>query len=108
VAACAADDPVAAGVLRAAARHMAESAAAVCPASGEPLIALTGGLFKMGEPLLAPLERELTARLPQARRVTAEGDPLHGSVRIATELARGTLALPADEKMLYMPAGHGG
>jgi N-acetylglucosamine kinase-like BadF-type ATPase len=108
VAACAADDPVAAGVLRAAARHMAESAAAVCPASGDPLIALTGGLFKMGEPLLAPLERELTARLPQARRVTAEGDPLHGSVRIATELARGTLALPADEKMLYMPAGHGG
>jgi len=107
VAACAADDPVAAGVLRAAARHMAESAAAVCPASGEPLIALTGGLFKMGEPLLAPLERELTARLPQARRVAAEGDPLHGSVRIATELARGTLDLPMDEKMLYVPAEHG-
>ncbi|GAB1331036.1 N-acetylglucosamine kinase [Streptomyces sennicomposti] len=103
VAACAADDPVAAGVLRAAARHMAESAAAVCPPGGEPLVALTGGLFKMGDPLLLPLERELTLRLPHARRVAAEGDPLHGSARIAAELAEGALALPGDEKMLYVP-----
>ncbi|MFF0461461.1 N-acetylglucosamine kinase [Streptomyces mexicanus] len=107
VAACAVDDPVAACVLRAAARHMAESAAAVCPPAGEPLIALTGGLFKMGEPLLAPLKEELAARLPQARQVAAEGDPLHGSVRIATDLARGALALPADDTMLYVPPGYG-
>ncbi|GAA5076014.1 N-acetylglucosamine kinase [Streptomyces similanensis] len=103
VAACAADDPVAAGVLRAAARHIAESAAAVCPPEGEPLIALTGGLFKTGEPLLVPLERELTARLPHARRVTAEGDPLHGCALLAAELVGGALALPGDEKMLYVP-----
>lgn len=103
VAACAADDPVAAGVLRAAARHMAESAAAVCPPGGEPLVALTGGLFHMGDPLLVPLERELALRLPHARRVAAEGDPLHGSARIAAELAEGRLALPGDEKMLYAP-----
>ncbi|MEV7127309.1 BadF/BadG/BcrA/BcrD ATPase family protein [Streptomyces sp. NPDC093260] len=103
VAACAAGDPVAAGVLRAAARHMAESAAAVCPPGGEPLVALTGGLFKMGDPLLLPLERELTLRLPHARHVAAEGDPLHGSARIAAELAEGALTLPGDEKMLYVP-----
>ncbi|MFB7112389.1 N-acetylglucosamine kinase [Streptomyces sp. NPDC056190] len=103
VAACAADDPVAAGVLRAAARHMAESAAAVCPPAGEPLLALTGGLFKLGDPLLVPLEKELCERLPHARRVRAEGDPLHGCVRIATDLAREVLALPGDEKLLYVP-----
>ncbi|MEU0600473.1 BadF/BadG/BcrA/BcrD ATPase family protein [Streptomyces sp. NPDC006393] len=107
VAACAAEDPVAAGVLRAAARHMAESAAAVCPPFGEPLVALTGSLFKLGDPLLVPLAQELTVRLPHARRVTAEGDPLHGSVRIATDLARGTLALPGDEKLLYVPPAQG-
>ncbi|ANH90357.1 ATPase [Streptomyces sp. SAT1] len=103
VAACAPDDPVAAGVLRAAARHMAESAAAVCPASGAPSIALTGGLFKMGEPLLGPLGEELAARLPHARRVAADGDPLHGAVRIAADLAGGALTLPADGTMLYVP-----
>ncbi|MFJ2722199.1 N-acetylglucosamine kinase [Streptomyces sp. NPDC087437] len=103
VAACADGDPVAAGVLRAAARHMAESAAAVCPPAGEPLLALTGGLFKLGDPLLVPLERELSERLPHARRVRAEGDPLHGCVRIATDLARDVLALPGDEKLLYVP-----
>ncbi len=107
VAAGAVEDPVAAGVLRAAARHMAESAAAVCPPLGEPLVALTGGLFKMGDPLLVPLEQELAVRLPHARRVAAEGDPLHGSVRIATDLARGTFALPGDEKLLYVPPAQG-
>jgi N-acetylglucosamine kinase-like BadF-type ATPase len=107
VAVCAPDDPVAAGILRAAARHMAESAAAVCPASGEPLLALTGGLFKLGTPLLVPLERELAGRLPHARRVRAEGDPLHGCVRIATDLARDVLALPGDEKLLYVPPPQG-
>jgi N-acetylglucosamine kinase-like BadF-type ATPase len=105
VSAGAVDDPVAAGILRAAARHMADSAAAVCPATGEPGVALTGGLFKMGDPLLVPLEEELARRLPHARRVAAEGDPLHGSVRIATELAAGSLTLPGDEKMLYVVTG---
>ncbi|MEV7993317.1 BadF/BadG/BcrA/BcrD ATPase family protein [Streptomyces sp. NPDC086077] len=95
-------DPVALAVLRAAARHMADSARAVCPAEGEPHVATTGGLFKMGAALLVPLDEELSARLPRARRVVAEGDPLHGSVRIATELATGALSLPPDEKMLYV------
>ncbi|MET9833085.1 BadF/BadG/BcrA/BcrD ATPase family protein [Streptomyces sp. NPDC006385] len=100
VAACADGDPVAADILRAAARHMAETAAAVCPTAGEPQVALTGGLSKMGDPLLVPLEEELSKRLPRARRVPADGDPLLGSVRIATDLATGGLTLPSDEAML--------
>ncbi|MFE7899264.1 N-acetylglucosamine kinase [Streptomyces sp. NPDC057424] len=107
VAACADGDPVAAGILRAAARHMAGSAAAVCPSGGEPRVAVTGGLFHLGDPLLGPLEEELTRRLPQARRVPAEGDPLHGSVRIAAELSTGSLALPGDETMLYVTTRSG-
>ncbi|MFE1884672.1 N-acetylglucosamine kinase [Streptomyces diastatochromogenes] len=102
VAACAPHDPVAAGILRAAARNMAESAAAVCPASGAPEVAFTGGLFKMGDPLLVPLRQELAARLPHARQVPAEGDPLHGCVRIASELAAGRLTLPGEPSMLYV------
>jgi N-acetylglucosamine kinase-like BadF-type ATPase len=105
VAACAPSDQVAAGILRAAAGHMADSAAAVCPADGEPRVAVTGGLFRMGDPLLVPLEEELARRLPYARRVAAEGDPLDGAVRIATELATGTLALPDDETTLYVVKG---
>ncbi|MFD5799486.1 N-acetylglucosamine kinase [Streptomyces diastatochromogenes] len=102
VAACAPHDPVAAGILRAAARNMAESAAAVCPASGAPEVAFTGGLFKMGDPLLVPLRQEVAARLPHARQVPAEGDPLHGCVRIANELAAGRLTLPGEPSMLYV------
>ncbi|MEV8552254.1 BadF/BadG/BcrA/BcrD ATPase family protein [Streptomyces glaucescens] len=100
VAACAGEDLVAAGILRAAARHMADAAAAVCPADGTPDVALTGGLFKLGEPLLAPVREALAERLPHARRVRAEGDPLHGAARLATALATGTLTLPGDDGML--------
>jgi N-acetylglucosamine kinase-like BadF-type ATPase len=108
VAACAADDPVAAAILRAAARHMADSAAAVCPPDGEPRVALTGGLFRMGDPLVVPLEEELARRLPHARRVAAEGDPLRGAARIAVALATGSLALPRDEAMLSVVDTKGG
>nr|WSY58063.1 ATPase [Streptomyces sp. NBC_00886] len=109
VAECAPDDPVAAGILRAAARHMTESAAAVCPTGGEPQVALTGGLFKMGDSLLVPLHEELAQQLPHARRVAAEGDPLDGAMRIARDLAAGALTLPGDDVMLYVvtPKGRG-
>ncbi|MBU5900174.1 hypothetical protein JVW24_23945, partial [Vibrio cholerae O1] len=55
VGACAAGDEVAARILREAAAHIAEAAAAVCPGptgSGTDgcEVALTGGLFRMGEP----------------------------------------------------------
>lgn len=108
VAACAASDPVAAGVLRAAARHMADSAAAVCPLDGAPRVAVTGGLLKMGDPLVVPLEEELAKRLPRARRVAAEGDPLDGAVRIATGLATGSLSLPGDDRMLWVTSAPDG
>jgi N-acetylglucosamine kinase-like BadF-type ATPase len=107
VAGCADVDPVAAEIVRAAARHMAESAAAVCPTSGEPQVALTGGLFKMGAALLVPLEEELSKRLPHARRVSAAGDPLQGAVRIATDLAADAFTLPGDGAMLYVATGKG-
>jgi N-acetylglucosamine kinase-like BadF-type ATPase len=107
VARCAPDDPVAAGILRAAARHMTESAAAVCPATGEPQVALTGGLFQMGDPLLGPLHEELAKRLPHARLVPAAGDPLDGAVRIARDLAAGALTLPRDDVMLSVASSKG-
>ena len=106
VAACAADgDPVAMEVLRLAAGHVADSAAAVCPPSGAPRLALTGGLLKLGAPLLAPLDEELARRLPHARRVPAAGDPLDGSVCLATELLEGSLTLPGDGVMLTVTGG---
>ncbi|MQY37311.1 hypothetical protein SRB17_53150 [Streptomyces sp. RB17] len=104
---CAAHEPVAAGILRAVARHMAESAAAGCPADGEPQVALTGAMFRMGEPLLVPLREELASRLPHARQVPAEGDPLHGSVRIASELAAGRLTLPGEPTVLCVVPAQG-
>ncbi|CAM5302826.1 hypothetical protein GCM10010329_61090 [Streptomyces spiroverticillatus] len=104
VAACAAEgDPVAEGVLRDAARHIAESAAAVCPPPGAgatPEVALTGGLLKLGEPLLVPLHEEFVRALPLARRVEALGSPLDGALVIAAALATDNLSFPYDPRML--------
>ncbi|WP_435239088.1 N-acetylglucosamine kinase [Streptomyces sp. YPW6] len=123
VAACAGADAVAAGILRQAAGHVAEAAAAVCPVSAGPdgqgddvsetgEVALTGGLFRMGEPLLAPLREELARLLPGARVTTATGDPLTGALRIARALAIGDLRLPRHPTMLFVPleqeSGQGG
>ncbi|MFJ3705691.1 MULTISPECIES: N-acetylglucosamine kinase [Streptomyces] len=108
VGACAAEDEVAARILREAAAHVAEAAAAVCPrpAGSRPggyEIALTGGLFRMGEPLLGPLHRELARQVPQARVVPAEGDPLHGALEIARSLAGPGLRLPPHPSLLFVP-----
>ncbi|MFE3406680.1 MULTISPECIES: N-acetylglucosamine kinase [Streptomyces] len=116
VAACAGADPVAAGILRQAAGHIAEAAAAVCPTSAGTAVeagesgevALTGGLFNMGEPLIAPLREELAQLLPGARVTTAAGDPLTGALRIARALAAGDLRLPRHPTMLFVPREHGG
>lgn len=100
---CAADgDPVAVRVLREAAGHIADAAVAACPADGACEVALTGGLLKLGDVLLDPLEAQLTERLAHARRVPAAGDPLDGAVRIAAYLAAGTLKLPRDPHLLYV------
>ncbi|MFE9396928.1 N-acetylglucosamine kinase [Streptomyces flavidovirens] len=100
-------DPVAARILREAAGHIADAAAAVCPPSGECEVALTGGLFKMGDPLLVPLRDALTERLPHARTVPAAGDPLAGAVRVAASLATDGLRLPVDGRLLHVPTEQG-
>ncbi|MEU8888602.1 BadF/BadG/BcrA/BcrD ATPase family protein [Streptomyces sp. NPDC048442] len=121
VAACAPRDPVAEGILREAARHIADTAAAVCPrpdgANGAPPaceaaevaevaeVALTGGLLKLGEPLLVPLREEIAKELPHVRFVPAAGDPLDGALEIATALATDTLAFPYDPHMFHV-SGH--
>ncbi|GGQ27420.1 BadF/BadG/BcrA/BcrD ATPase family protein [Streptomyces roseolilacinus] len=96
----AADDPVAADVLARAARHIAEAAAAVHPAGGVGDVALTGGLFRIGDPLLVPLRDELARRLPGARPVSAAGDPLSGALAIAAALAADAPALPREPGLL--------
>lgn len=66
-------------------------------------MALTGGLFKMGEPLLGPLHSELARQVPQARVVPAAGDPLAGSLEIGRALARSELLLPPHPTLLFLP-----
>ncbi|MBA0052531.1 ATPase [Streptomyces sp. AJS327] len=104
VARCAPRDAVAAGVLRAAGREIARSAAAVCPPGEGARVALTGGLFRLGEGLLGPVREELAARLPLAREVPSPGDPLRGALLVADRLARGTLVLPRDRPLLTVAA----
>ncbi|WP_330177119.1 ATPase [Streptomyces sp. NBC_01498] len=103
VARSAAGDPVAAAILDEAARHIADAAVAVCPTAEGCEVALTGGLFAIGEPLLGPLRAELAERLPFARPVRAGGDPLAGALRIAAALATGSLRLPCDGRLLSTP-----
>ncbi|MFP8906957.1 hypothetical protein [Streptomyces atacamensis] len=93
---------MAARVVEEAAAHIAGSAAAVCPAAEGSLVALTGGLLGIGEPLLAPLRRELAVRLPHARTVPAAGDPLAGALLVAGRLARDALRLPQDPALLHV------
>ncbi|MFF3541484.1 N-acetylglucosamine kinase [Streptomyces platensis] len=96
------DDPVALGILRGAAGHIADAAAAVCPPGTGSTVACTGGLFGMGEPLLAPLRTALAERLPQARTTAAAGSPLDGALTIAAALAGDRLTLPMDRKLLQI------
>ncbi|MFI1330434.1 N-acetylglucosamine kinase [Streptomyces sp. NPDC020845] len=97
---CAERDPVAAAILRDAAQHIAQAAEAVCPDVEGRVVALTGGLLRMGAPLLVPLRAQLAERLPNARVTEAAGDPLAGAVRIATALATHSLRLPLDAALL--------
>lgn len=103
VARCAAQDPVASEILRQAAQHILESAAAARPQlPGEVEVGLAGGLFKMGEPLLGPLRGQAPWLLPDAVLVPAAGDPLDGALLIAQALHRDALTLPADGAMLHV------
>ncbi|GAA2617614.1 N-acetylglucosamine kinase [Streptomyces axinellae] len=112
VARCAADgDPVAGGIVRAAAGEIAKSAAAVCPRGpdeeegedgedGPALVACTGGLFRLGQVLTGPLRAEFARLLPTARMTEPAGDPLDGALLIAERLAGDCLALPPDPRLL--------
>ncbi|SEO95502.1 N-acetylglucosamine kinase [Actinacidiphila rubida] len=100
VARCAAEDPVASDILRRAATHILESAAAVRPGPEPVDVALTGGLFGMGEPLLGPLRDQAEWLLPDAELLPAAGDPLDGALLIAAALHRSALTLPVDGAML--------
>lgn len=103
VARCAREgDPVAERIMAEAAVQIATTAAAACPEGEDARIALTGGLPMIGEPLLAPLRRELASRLPRARTVEAAGDPLSGALLVADRLARDVLRLPADASLLHL------
>ncbi|MFJ5934732.1 N-acetylglucosamine kinase [Streptomyces sp. NPDC093071] len=99
---CAPEDPVAADILARAGTHIAEAAGAACPARAGAVVALTGGLFRMGDPLLVPLRAALGELLPHARTVEAAGDPLAGAVALASALAAGTLRLPEDPSLLRL------
>ncbi|MFF2806665.1 N-acetylglucosamine kinase [Streptomyces sp. NPDC058000] len=105
VAHCAAGDALAAGILADAARHIADSAAAVCPPGPGAAVALTGGLLGLGDPLLSPLRTALAERLPDARPTEAAGSPLDGALAIAAALAADRLTLPVDGKLLQI-TGH--
>ncbi|MFC9733969.1 N-acetylglucosamine kinase [Streptomyces roseolus] len=101
VAACAADgEPVAARILERAADHIAEAAEAACPPDPAAVVALTGGLFRLGDPLLVPLRAALAERLPGVRTVAPAGDPLHGALTLAGGLAAGARGLPEDPALL--------
>lgn len=103
VAHCArADDAVALGILRAAAGHIADAAAAVCPPGADRAVACTGGLFGIGAPLLDPLRTALGERLPDARLAAAAGSPLDGALTIAAALAGDRLLLPAEAGLLQI------
>ena len=102
VARCAEGDPVAESILRSAAKEIAAAAAAVCPQEEQAAVAASGGLFRMGAPLLGPLSRELGTRLPQVRVLDPSGDPLDGALLIASRLASDGLRLPEDPALLTL------
>lgn len=97
-----APDTVAREILRDAAREIVDTAEAACPAAEGSEVALTGGLFELGEPLLEPVRADLAARLPHTRLVPARGSVVDGAVRIAGDLVTGDLRLPADPALLHL------
>lgn len=90
------------GILRAAAGHIADAAAAVCPPGADRAVACTGGLFGIGAPLLDPLRTALGERLPDARLAAAAGSPLDGALTIAAALVSDRLLLPAEAGLLQI------
>ncbi len=108
---CAATDPVAAAILHEAADHIARATQAAFPhptstdraaRDDAGALALTGGLFRMGAPLVDPVRRELARRLPGVPVTAAAGDPLAGALCVASALAADALRLPVDGELLQV------
>jgi N-acetylglucosamine kinase-like BadF-type ATPase len=85
----AAGDAVAAGVIRWAGRELGEMVNAVIrQLRFERLefdVVLVGGLFRGGEPLIAPLRETVLALAPGARLVRLQTPPAVGAVRLGME-----------------------
>ncbi|GAA3150087.1 hypothetical protein GCM10017687_79600 [Streptomyces echinatus] len=79
---------------------MADSAAASARPGREPEVALTGGLFQMGDPLLMAPAGGTGSPAAARPQVPAAGIRCTASVRIATDLEAGRLDLPGDPAML--------
>lgn len=85
-----------------AATDIVDSAVAALPGSPNAELALTGGLLKLGEPLLGPLRAKLAQQLPTTPVRTAEGSPLHGALFVATRLVEDELQMPVDQRLLTL------
>ncbi|AFP36667.1 N-acetylglucosamine kinase [Mycolicibacterium smegmatis] len=82
-------DPVAAGILADAATALASAVLTttlrIDPRNRLP-VAITGGLVRLGEPLLRPLRTALSAESPQTTLALPLGDSLHGAHLLSRDL----------------------
>ena len=81
------EDPVAVALLAEAGQEAARSAVAAAAASGASRIALTGGLTRAGEALLAEFGAEAARIDPDITVVEPGGDPLAGALVLASLIA---------------------
>ncbi|MDG4814243.1 BadF/BadG/BcrA/BcrD ATPase family protein [Micromonospora sp. WMMD956] len=102
VAAAVAAEPVAAGLIGAAAGHLADSAARIRPAGAVDPVVLGGGLLTGDTPLAAAVGAELARRWPDAPLTTA-GDGAAGAAWLAARDLPG-VADPAALHPLLVPA----
>lgn len=93
------DDPVAVELLAEAGREAARSAVAAAVASGALRIAVTGGLIRAGEPLIAEFRAEAARLLPDVSVVDPAGDPLRGALLLARLVAEDRVR--AQESVLW-------
>lgn len=93
-------DPVAMGILRSAARHLAELAVAVArrvPSLEDGPIFWSGGVFGAGETILDPLAQALREELPGATLCPAQLPPVVGSYLLALKES----AVPLDDLLVH-------
>jgi len=89
-------DAIAAGLLRTAGDHLADTALAALPLGARRTIATTGNLFKIG----GPLWQRFTARLKHVELQEAAGTGLDGALTLAKSVI--TDELPANAPSLTL------